>query len=76
MVNADGVDPFAADRGRPIPDLKACTLIGKIGNGEMFKIGLNQTPIVGKQSGKLVLGVNDSNFGDNAGQFEAGIRIE
>lgn len=68
--NADGVDPLVADPRRPIPNMKGCLLIGKINNnGEPFKIGLNKTPIVVQQDGKLLLGINDHDFRDNAGAF-------
>ena len=68
--NPDGVDPLVVDPRRPIPNMKACLLIGKINNnGEPFKIGLNKTGITVHEDGKLLLGINDYDFRDNAGAF-------
>jgi hypothetical protein len=75
-VNADGADPYFLDPKRPRPDLKACTLIGRVGNGQPFKIGLIQTPVPVKDRGKLALGINDYSFQDNSGGFGVVVEVE
>lgn len=75
-VNADGADPYFMDPKRPRPDLKACTLIGRVGNGQPFKIGLNVTPVPVKDRGKLALGINDYSFQDNSGDFGVVVEVE
>lgn len=75
-VTADGFNPYSLDPKRPLPELKACTLIGKVGNGKPFKIGLNQTPVPVSESGKLALGINDYSFQDNSGDFGVAVVVE
>lgn len=75
-VTADGSNPYSLDPKRPLPELKACTLIGKVGNGKPFKIGLNQTPVPVSESGKLALGINDYSFQDNSGDFGVAVVVE
>jgi hypothetical protein len=76
-VNADGANPLWVDRNRPIPDVKECTLIGRVGHtGTPFKIGLNTTPYVAQEDGRLRLGINDSDFRDNDGILVVYIKVE
>lgn len=75
-VTADGFNPYSLDTKRPLPELKACTLIGKVGNGKPFKIGLNQTPVPVSESGKLALGINDYSFQDNSGDFGVAVVVD
>jgi len=56
-------------RGYPAPDVAAGALLGKVGDGSPFGIGTQTQPLTMAASGRLVLGVNDSNFGDNSGAF-------
>ena len=44
-------------------------LIGKVGNSQPFPIGANTQPIVMPETGRLLLGVNDTNPSDNSGFF-------
>jgi hypothetical protein len=44
-------------------------LIGRIGNGQPFVIGGSGQPITMPATGQLMLGVNDTNMGDNSGAF-------
>jgi len=53
----------------PVPQLPVGALIGRIGNGQPFAIGGNRNGISMPASGRLMLGVNDDHFPDNAGQF-------
>jgi hypothetical protein len=53
----------------PMPGVPTGALIGRIGNGQPFLIG-SQTQITAPAAGQLFLGVNDSNHGDNEGQFQ------
>jgi hypothetical protein len=43
-------------------------LIGRVGNGDPFAIG-GQNSVPMPDSGQLYLGVNDGSFGDNSGEF-------
>jgi hypothetical protein len=60
----------SADRGANYPDptVPVGALLGKIGNGKPFGIG-TQPQLVMPASGRLMLGVNDTEFGDNSGAF-------
>jgi len=44
-------------------------LIGRVGNGTPFPIGSSTQPIVMPDSGRLMLGNNDSQAADNSGAF-------
>jgi hypothetical protein len=45
-------------------------LIGRVGlNGRPFPIGSTRLPLTMRQGGKLLLGINDFIFKDNAGSF-------
>jgi len=44
-------------------------LIGKVGAMAPFPIGSNTQPIVMPADGRLMLGVNDNELGDNSGFF-------
>jgi small nuclear ribonucleoprotein (snRNP)-like protein len=54
----------------PMPGAPAGALIGRIGpNGRAFAVG-NLTEIIMPESGRLYLGVNDDELGDNSGGYE------
>jgi hypothetical protein len=55
--------------GAQAPDLPVGALIARLGNGTAFAIG-NQTSIVSPGAGRLYLGVNDDEHGDNQGYFD------
>lgn len=74
-TNADGVNPFTPDPQRPLPDVKACALIGKMGN-DLFRIGTVQGAFVAKQDCELILGINDWRFSGNGGAFSVTILVE
>ncbi|HEY6213462.1 MAG TPA: LecA/PA-IL family lectin, partial [Vicinamibacterales bacterium] len=59
----------------PVPVAPVGALIGKVGNSAPFSIGANtQLPgIVMPQNGRLFLGVNDNELGDNSGAFTVAI---
>jgi hypothetical protein len=54
--------------GSPLPQAFGGSLIGRIDGGQPFLIG-NQSSVVMPGSGLLMLGINDDNTSDNAGQF-------
>ena len=59
-------------RGRatnPDPSVPVGALLGRIGNGAPFAIGMQKQPLVMPASGRLMLGVNDTELGDNDGFF-------
>jgi len=53
----------------PVAVMPAGGLIGKVGNIAPFPIGSNTSPIRMPASGRLMLGVNDNEVGDNGGFF-------
>lgn len=57
----------------PVPVMPVGGLIGKVGNSPAFPIGSNTQPIVMPADGRLMLGVNDSEIGDNSGFFSVTI---
>lgn len=77
-----GPDTFAGPDGKgdlrsrsyPDPDMPAGGLIGKVGNSAPFSIGSNSQPIRMPANGRLLLGVNDNEFGDNSGYFSVVVR--
>ena len=54
--------------------LPAGALIGRVGNGAPFGIGMQTQPLAMPGAGRLYLGVNDDKFGDNSGAFAVTIR--
>ena len=53
----------------PVPVMPVGGLIGKVGNSAPFSIGSNTQPIAMPADGRLMLGVNDNELGDNSGFF-------
>jgi hypothetical protein len=53
----------------PVPVMPVGGLIGKVDNAAAFPIGTNTQPIVMPADGRLMLGVNDNELGDNSGFF-------
>ena len=61
---------------KPQSTLPVGALIGRIGNRAAFGIGTQTQPLVMTSSGRLMLGVNDSDRGDNAGYFTVNVTRE
>jgi PA-IL-like protein len=53
----------------PVPVMSVGGLIGRVGTSAPFPIGSNSQPIVMPADGRLMLGVNDDEYGDNSGAF-------
>jgi hypothetical protein len=53
----------------PDPSVPVGALLGRIGNSAPFAIGMQTQPLVMPASGRLMLGVNDNELGDNSGFF-------
>jgi hypothetical protein len=58
----------------PVPVMPVGGLIGRVGAGTPFPIGSNTQPIVMPADGRLMLGVNDNELGDNSGAFAVVVR--
>jgi hypothetical protein len=70
LASADGSGAFSGSRARyPIPGMAVGGLIFKVGNGAASPIGANSQPITMPAAGRLYLGINDDEFGDNSGAF-------
>ena len=53
----------------PDPSTPVGALIGRVGNSAVFGIGTQTQPLVMPAAGRLMLGINDNQFGDNSGFF-------
>ena len=53
----------------PDPTVPVGALIGRIGNGAPFAIGMQTQPLAMPASGRLMLGVNDNELNDNSGFY-------
>jgi hypothetical protein len=53
----------------PVGGMPVGGLVGRVGNGAPFPIGSNTQPITMPADGRLTLGVNDDEVGDNSGFF-------
>jgi hypothetical protein len=69
VATADGSATAGARAGLPVPAMPAGGLIARVDNGAPFPIGSNSQAIVMPADGRLYVGVNDDNFGDNSGFF-------
>jgi len=58
----------------PVPVMPVGGLIGRVGNSAAFPIGSNTQAIVMPADGRLMLGVNDNELGDNSGYFSVTVR--
>ena len=79
-ANDDVAGPAGSKKGRyaqsaPLPSVLAGALIGRIGNGQAFAIG-NQNSIPAPGTGMLWLAVNDDVLNDNAGEFGVDITAQ
>jgi serine/threonine protein kinase len=62
--------------GVPAPNLNCWSMIGRVGaRGEIFEIGVQGTVPAGL-TGRLFLGVNDDNYADNSGSWNAVVTVE
>jgi hypothetical protein len=57
----------------PVGVMPVGGLIGRVGSGTPFPIGSNAQPIVMPNDGRLMLGVNDDEVGDNSGSFTVSV---
>ena len=70
VAGSDGSGAFQGSRARyPVPSMPVGGLIFKVGNSAPSPIGSNSQPITMPANGRLYLGVNDDEFGDNSGAF-------
>jgi hypothetical protein len=53
----------------PDPTVPVGALIGKVGNSAPFAIGMQTQPLGMPASGRLMLGINDNELGDNSGFY-------
>ncbi len=74
VATADGSATAGARVGLPVPAMPAGGLIARVDTGAPFPIGSNTQPIVMPANGRLYLGVNDDQFGDNSGFFAVTVR--
>jgi hypothetical protein len=69
-ANANGNGNFPGPRAKyPVPALPVGGLIGRVNRSAPFPIGASGEPIRMPARGRLYLGINDDEFGDNSGAF-------
>ena len=72
VAGADG-DPTTRRPRVPVLVMGVGGLIGRVGNSAPFPIGNNKNPITMPATGRLMLGVNDDDYGDNTGAYRVTI---
>jgi hypothetical protein len=70
----DGLADVARGRTLPVRAMAVGGLIARVGNSAPFPIGGNTAPVRMPASGRLQLGINDTEFVDNGGHFDVAIR--
>jgi hypothetical protein len=68
-VDANGTRNSGSNPNRPLPSRDGGALLGRIGERDIFLIGLDVGPFRVRQNGRLYLGVNDDNLEDNTGSY-------
>jgi hypothetical protein len=68
-VDANGTRNSGSNPNWPLPNRSGGALVGRIGERDIFLIGLDVGPFRIRQSGRLYLGVNDDNLADNTGFY-------
>jgi hypothetical protein len=68
-VDANGTRNSGSNAARPLPARSGGALIGRIGERDIFLIGLDVGPFRVRGNGRLYLGVNDDNLEDNTGAY-------
>ena len=68
-VDANGTRNSGSNPNRPLPTRDGGALIGRIGERDIFLIGLDMGPFRIRQNGRLYLGVNDDTLDDNSGFY-------
>lgn len=76
--SGDRANPSGSLRGRkpsgPLPDILAGGLLGRVGPMAPFAIGGGAQTVRMPASGRLFLGINDDEVGDNKGAFRVDVR--
>jgi len=74
VANADGKAGDSEQARLPVPEMGVGGLIGRVGEGKPFRIGVGPVTITMPANGRLSIGVNDGNLGDNTGMFSVTIK--
>ena len=70
MVYQSGEDTVKWNESKPLPNQPTGAVVARVGKkGEIFYIGDDKAPFQMSEKGRLFVGINDFNFGDNSGQF-------
>jgi len=70
VAGPDGSGTFQGSHARyPVPAMNVGGLIFKVGNSAPSPIGSSSQPITMPANGRLFLGINDDEFGDNTGAY-------
>jgi hypothetical protein len=75
VAGVEGTVNRRRDNNAPLRNQAAGALIGRIGNGPAFFVGDTNT-IRANGSGRLYLGVNENNLGDNSGDFQVVVDVQ
>lgn len=68
-----GGSPIQAGGRLPLPSAQVGALIARVGNGAPFLVSTNTAPFPMPANGRLQLGVNDNDHGDNTGTFSVAV---
>ena len=68
-VDANGTRNSGSNPNRPLPARNGGALLGRVGERDVFLIGLDVGPFRIRQNGRLYLGVNDDTLEDNTGAY-------
>lgn len=68
-----GGSPIQPGGRLPLPSAQVGALIARVGNGAPFLVSTNTNPFPMTANGRLQLGVNDNDHGDNTGSFTVAV---
>jgi len=75
VAGAGGTLSGRRDANAPLPNQVAGALIARIGNSPPLFIG-NRRSVRAPFGGRLYLGINDDNLGDNSGDFQVTVAVQ
>ncbi len=72
----DNTDKYFCSSPDGHPDFVDADLVGKIGDGNLIRIGSNYQATIGSDAGRLYLGFHDNDYENNSGYFEVTVTVE
>ena len=75
VAGVDGTPNRRRDTGAPVANQPEGALIARIGNSPVFFVG-DQNYVRAPANGRLYLGVNDGDLGNNSGDFQVMVNVQ